>query len=105
MTNTKIRSFTLEADIKVGSDVAHAAGTTITIRKPQAGELRGTGGTQALLQGDYVALETLAPRITTPMLQKAQFAVMDPADLTQFHVEVLDFLLPSAAKQAVSPTE
>lgn len=101
---TKIASFTLQTAIAVAGVVAHPAGTEIAIRQPKAGELRGLS-TNPLIQGDYTALETLAPRITTPQITKQQFAEMDPADLTQFHLEVLDFLLPSAAKQAVSPTE
>lgn len=101
---TKTASFALQAAITVAGTVAHAAGTNISIRQPKAGELRGLS-TNPLIQGDYTALETLAPRITTPRISKEQFAEMDPADLTQFHLEVLDFLLPSAAKQAVSPIE
>lgn len=101
---TKIATFALQSAITVAGVAAHAAGDVITVRQPKAGELRGLS-TNPLIQGDYGALETLAPRITSPQITKQQFAEMDPADLTQFHLEVLDFLLPSAAKQAVSPTE
>ncbi|KQM79342.1 hypothetical protein ASE70_05595 [Sphingomonas sp. Leaf22] len=101
---TKLATFALQSAIVVAGTTAHPAGTEITVRQPKAGELRGLS-TNPLIQGDYTALETLAPRITSPAITKQQFAEMDPADLTQFHLEVLDFLLPSAAKQAVSPTE
>ncbi|KQM88457.1 hypothetical protein ASE67_01475 [Sphingomonas sp. Leaf23] len=100
MTDTKIRGLTLENDIVVGTDTVHKAGDKITVRKPGAGELRGLQ-VNALIQGDYNALETLAPRITSPILHKAHVFAMDPADFTAFAGEVLDFLLPTAAKQPV----
>ncbi len=99
---TEIRSFTLDADIKVGAQIVHPAGTEITVRKPGAGELRGLT-LMALIQLDYAALETLAPRITVPILHKQHVAAMDPADIMQFGGEVMDFLLPKAAKTEVSP--
>jgi hypothetical protein len=105
---TTIRSFDLQESITANGtppgEVIHAKGTTIKVRKPGAGEMRGLS-VNPLIQGDYTSLEALAPRITSPVITKAQFAVMDPADMTQFHLEVLDFLLPLSAKQAVSPTE
>ncbi|WP_242415533.1 phage tail assembly protein [Sphingomonas panni] len=104
MTEPKARVLVLENDIVVGTDKPHKAGDRITIRKPGAGELRGLS-INPLIQGDYNSLETLAPRITTPILQKAHVAAMDPADFTSFGGEVLDFLLPTAAKQAVYQDE
>jgi hypothetical protein len=94
-------SFKLDFDIPLG-DQTIAAGTEIKVRKPGAGEFRGLT-LMALSQLDYDALEKIAPRITTPMLTKAHVAAMDPADLMQFGGEVMDFLLPTAAK-ADSPT-
>nr|GLK21680.1 hypothetical protein GCM10017606_25070 [Microbacterium terregens] len=104
MSEAKIRSFTLQAAIAVAGKVEHEAGTKITVRKPQAGDMRGLS-LNPLIQGDYNSLETLAPRITSPILHKQVFAAMDPADLTQFGGEVLDFLLPNEAKQAVYQPE
>jgi hypothetical protein len=75
---------------------------SVIIRKPNSGELRGLT-LMALSQLDYVTLETLLPRITMPILHKADIARLDPADLMQFGGEVMDFLLPKAAKEAVSP--
>lgn len=98
---TEFRSFTLDADIKVGEQILHPAGTEITVRKPGSGELRGLTLT-ALIQLDYAALEALAPRITTPILHKPHVAAMDPADIMQFGTEVMDFLLPKSAKAAAS---
>ncbi|MEG3182117.1 phage tail assembly protein [Sphingomonas sp. LT1P40] len=96
----KIRSFTLDEDVKVGEQVTIAKGTTVTVRKPGSGELRGLT-LMALSQLDVDALAQLAPRITTPVIHKN--ASMDPADLMQFGGEVMDFLLPMAAKQDASP--
>lgn len=104
MTDTKTRVLTLENDIVVGTDTVHKAGDKITVRKPGAGELRGLQ-INPLIQGDYNSLEALAPRITTPILHKAHVAAMDPADFTAFGGEVLDFLLPTAAKQPVYQDE
>lgn len=100
----QFRKFALQSAIAAAGVVAHEAGAEISVRKPGGGEMRGLS-LQTLIQGDYNSLESIAPRITSPTITKQQFAAMDPADMTQFHLELLDFLLPSAAKQAVSPTE
>ena len=94
-------SFNLDSAIVIDGNVLFAKGTEIKVRKPQSGEMRGLQ-IAALLQMDYNQLETLAPRITQPILHKQAIAAMDPADLTQFGSEVTDFLLPSGAK-ASSP--
>lgn len=75
----------------------------VQVRKPNSGELRGLT-LMALSQLDYGALETLLPRITMPILHKQDVARLDPADLMQLGGEVMDFLLPKAAKEAASPT-
>lgn len=95
------REFTLDNDVMIGDQVLIAAGTQVSVRKPGSPELRGLT-LMALSQLDVSALHELAPRITTPVIHKN--AVMSPADLMQFGGEVMDFLLPSAAKQAASPT-
>lgn len=89
------RTFTNDAPIMLGGKELIPAGTEIKVRKPASGELRGLQ-LQALFQLDVLQLEMLAPRITTPMIHKG--AEMDPADLMQFGAEVLDFLLPKAAR-------
>lgn len=93
---------TLEADIVVGGVVVHPAGTSFALRRPKSGELRGLT-MAALAQLDYAALETLLPRITTPILHKHEVAATEPADLMQFGEEVLDFLLPKAARPVSLP--
>ncbi len=96
-------TFTLDDDITINGTVQVAAGTVITVRKPGSGELRGLA-LNSLLQLDVASLETLAPRITSPVIHKPYAAAMAPNDMLQFGTEVVDFLLPKAAKP-VSPTE
>jgi hypothetical protein len=93
-----LRTVTLDFPFQRGEDTI----TEIKIRKPGAGELRGLT-LMALSQLDYSTLETLLPRITMPMLHKHEVAKLDPADLMQLGGEVMDFLLPKAAKQEASP--
>ncbi|MDB5690274.1 MAG: phage tail protein [Sphingomonas bacterium] len=95
-------SFKLDHPIVIAGKTIHPAGTEIKVRKPGAGELRGLT-LLALSQLDSASLETLAPRITTPVLSKPDVAAMDPADFMQFGGEVMDFLLPTAAKPSASP--
>lgn len=73
---------------------------TLQVRRPKAGELRGLN-LRSLSELDYSALETLLPRITTPMLTKQDVANLDPSDLLQLGSEVVDFLLPKRVKAAL----
>jgi len=66
--------------------------TSVIVRKPQSGALRGTR-LQALLDMDVNALITVLPRITNPALTTAEINEMDPADLVSLSVEVVTFLL------------
>lgn len=70
--------------------------TTVTLRKPQSGALRGTR-LQALMDMDVNAMMTVIPRISLPALQAHEIAEMDPADLLSLSVEVVTFLLPKSA--------
>jgi hypothetical protein len=99
--NPLLRDFTLDEPVMLGGEVLIPEGTKITVRKPDSSAMRGLQLMQ-INQMDVVTLETLAPRITSPMIRKG--SVMSGADLMQFGAEVLDFLLPRAAKAAVSPT-
>lgn len=104
-SNPSTRVITLDGPVMLGDTILIAEGTKITIRKPGSGELRGLSLT-ALNQLDVMQLEILLSRITMPMIVKG--ASMDPSDLMQFGGEVMDFLLPSAAKAAIRsafPTE
>ena len=70
----------------------------VQVRRPRSGELRGLNITD-LVQMNVAATTTLLPRITMPPLTDAEVNNLDPADLTQFGMEVQDFLLPRAAKE------
>jgi len=98
MNEAELRSVALDAPIARGEQTID----TVQVRKPHGGELRGLS-LSALLNLDYGALETLLPRITIPPLTKPEVAALDPSDLIQLGSEVMDFLLPKAAKAALSP--
>ncbi|MDD5175761.1 MAG: phage tail assembly protein [Sterolibacterium sp.] len=72
--------------------------TSITLRKPNAGELRGLNLTD-LLQMDVNAVTKVLPRISDPTLTEADVAALDPADLTALASEVAGFLLPKSARE------
>lgn len=79
--------------------------TSIGLRRPRAGELRGISLAQ-LLQLDVGALQAVLPRITVPTLTRPEVDQLDPADLVALGTEVAAFLLPKAALAAAeSPTE
>jgi hypothetical protein len=69
----------------------------ITLRKPSAGELRGTS-LNALVNLDVDALGKVLPRITSPALTEYDVRDLDPADLVQLGVAFADFLLPNRAR-------
>lgn len=86
------KTITLETPLKIGDSEV----TSITLRKPAAGELRGLNLTD-LLQMDVSATIKLLPRISEPTLTEQHAAALDPADLTQIASEVAGFLLPKSA--------
>ena len=83
----------LETPIKRGD--GHI--TSVTLRKPNSGELRGVSLAE-LLQMKVDALQTVLPRITTPMLHKQDMANLDPADLVNLGSKVVGFLLTKEQK-------
>lgn len=87
-------TITLEEPIERGAQKI----TDVVVRKPKSGELRGTQLVN-LLHMDVAALEVVLPRITQPTLTKIEVANLDPADLTQFGVEVSGFLLTRANRE------
>jgi hypothetical protein len=89
------KTVTLETPIKRGEQTIES----ISVRKPQGGELRGVSLVN-LLNMDYGALEIVLPRITTPALVKQDVIAMDPADLVQLATEVSGFLLTRQAKES-----
>lgn len=103
MTDTDTTKAT---NITVNLDFPFARGDQtidkVQVRRPKAGELRGLNIAD-LVQMNVMATTTLLPRITSPRLTAQEVADLDPADFTQFGMEVMDFLLPKATKQAASP--
>lgn len=94
MTNPTITDITLEQPIKRGDQSI----TTVQVRKPGAGELRGCSLVD-LMRMDVTALHTVLPRITMPTLTQHEVSRLDPADLTQFGTAVSSFLLPKSARE------
>ncbi len=86
-------TITLDTPIKRGETEI----TSVEIRKPGAGELRGVNLVD-LAQMDVSALIKVLPRITNPTLNEADVARMDIADLTQIGMAVTGFLVPKSAK-------
>lgn len=73
--------------------------TTIVLRKPASGELRGVSLID-LAQMDVLSLRKVLPRITTPSLTDFEIGRMDPADLLQCGVAVGSFLLKKSDREA-----
>lgn len=96
--NTTTATITLEEPIVRGDTKI----TQVTVRKPKAGELRGTQ-LVSLLHMDIAALEIVLPRITSPTLTKQEASNLDPADMTQFGMEVAGFLLTKANREGFQP--
>jgi hypothetical protein len=72
--------------------------TSVTLRKPTSGELRGVSLAE-LLQMKVDALQAVLPRITNPMLHKQDMASLDPADLVNLGTVVVGFLLTKDQKK------
>lgn len=73
--------------------------TEVAIRKPTAGELRGTKLSD-LLAADVAALITVLPRVTVPTLTRPEVEAMDPVDFAALGGEVVAFLLPASTVAA-----
>lgn len=74
--------------------------TEITLRKPNAGELRGLS-LQRLHQADADEIMKLLPRITLPSLTSHECAQLDPADLSEAGGHIISFLLKRSVRDAV----
>lgn len=93
--NTNERTVELDGAIVRGSQTI----TSIILRKPMAGELRGVSLVE-LMQMEVLALRKVLTRITTPTLTDIEIGRMDPADLLQCGVAVAGFLLQKSAREA-----
>ena len=95
----------LADDNTVILDTPIRRGTTlidsITLRKPNSGELRGVSLAE-LLQMDVNSLIKVVPRISTPTLTTLEVSSMDPADLFALSTKVTGFLLQKSLKTDAS---
>lgn len=66
--------------------------TTISLREPTAGDLRGLA-LPDVLQMQQQALATLLPRISWPALTPAEYAALHVADFTALAVKVVGFFV------------
>lgn len=74
--------------------------TTLSIRKPRAGELRGLS-LGNLAEMDVTTLTRLLPRVTTPSITEAEAAALDLADLASCGQAVSAFLLKRALRESL----
>jgi len=95
----------LTDDNTVVLDTPIRRGTTtidsITLRKPNSGELRGVSLSE-LLHLDVNSLIKVLPRISTPSLTSIEVGSMDPADLVALSLKITGFLLQKSAKTDAS---
>lgn len=95
----------LADDNTVILDTPIRRGTTsidsITVRKPNSGELRGVSLAE-LLNMDVNSLVKVVPRISTPTLTAVEVTSMDPADLFALGTKVSGFLLQKSMKTDAS---
>lgn len=76
---------------------------SVTLRKPNAGALRGIKLTE-LLQMDVGSLQLLLPRVTTPTLLRHEVEGLDPADLTALGTELVSFFVRRSIREEFQTT-
>ncbi|KAF2410503.1 Phage tail assembly chaperone protein, E, or 41 or 14 [Pseudomonas antarctica] len=95
----------LADDNTVILDTPIRRGTTtidsITLRKPNAGELRGISLAD-LVNMDVASIIKVLPRISSPTLTAVELSDMDPADLFMLGNKVSGFLLQKRLKTDAS---
>lgn len=79
----------LDQPIKRGDQLI----TTVTLRRPLAGDLRGVSLIK-VLEMDVQSVMTLVPRLSTPTLTSQEVQGMDPADLLSVSVVLAGFFVP-----------
>jgi hypothetical protein len=75
--------------------------TSLTLRKPASGELRGIHLVD-LLNMDVATLIKILPRITSPGITAPEAAGMDPADLLACGSKISGFLLQRSVRTDAS---
>lgn len=74
--------------------------TSLVLRKPKSGELRGLT-LQDLLTTDVTTIMTLVPRISDPILTDAEARDLDPADLAEIGGVIRGFFLTRAERKMI----
>lgn len=98
-TNTHdLRTVTLDTPIIRGETEV----STITLRRPKAGELRGLSIAD-IARLEVTAMLKLLPRITTPILNEAELANLPSEDLTALSNEAGSFLLQRSVMADYQP--
>lgn len=69
----------------------------VTVRKPMAGDLRGTELAK-VYNADVGSMTLILPRITEPTIHKQELNAMDGEDFAALSGEVVNFLLPRSAR-------
>ena len=92
------KTITLDSPIKRGDQSI----TSVTLRKPSSGELRGLNLTD-ILQMDVNSLKKVLPRITSPILTEQDIDSLDPADLVDLGSSISLFLVKRANQEQPSP--
>lgn len=104
-TEETLTALPREDDNSVTLDTPIIRGKTlidsITLRKPQAGELRGVHLVE-LLNMDVATLIKILPRISNPSITAPEAAGMDPADLLACGSKISGFLLQKSVKADAS---
>jgi hypothetical protein len=87
---------TLDTPIKRGEQTI----TQVTLRKPLAGELRGVALAD-LVRLDVAALQTVLPRISSPILTSQDVAQLELPDLMQMGSEVVGFFMTKKERESL----
>jgi len=72
----------------------------LNIRKPRAGELRGTS-LQDVLSTDIAAMLKIIPRVTEPPLTPDEAEGLEPEDLAEIGGTIRGFFITKAERQAI----
>ncbi|NKJ40814.1 phage tail assembly protein [Novosphingobium sp. SG720] len=74
--------------------------TSLTIRKPKGGDMRGTKLTE-IVNGDVTAVAIVIPRITTPAIAAHEYFSLEADDLAEVVGVVVGFFMSSAQKALI----
>jgi len=74
--------------------------TSLTIRKPKGGDLRGTKLTE-IVNGDVNAVAIVIPRITTPAIAAHEYFALEADDLAEVVGVVVGFFMSQAQKDMI----